>query len=163
MEPASWLRDANRRRHEQLRRRGRLASTNRWLCRVVPEAGPHGRWGNGWAGVWLADRLAAWSEHLHTSNNTTSTRLLHWPASLHAPTAVSLALLRSGVVYSRVARYHRRIWVVQLTKSWSDFFTKSVTLVTRAPGYYKVNLFSVCCVQLPHSTVWSSWNLLSVR
>lgn len=117
MEPASGLCDANRRRHEQLRRRRSLASANRRLRRVVPEAGSHGRWSDRRARVRLADRRTLRSEHLQTNRDTTSTRLLHWPASLHAPNAVSLPLLWSGVVYSRVARYHRRIRVVQLIES----------------------------------------------
>lgn len=45
MEPPLRLRDADRRRHEQLRRGGRVARPYRRLRRVVPEAGPHRRRG----------------------------------------------------------------------------------------------------------------------
>ena len=116
MEPSARLRDADRRRHEQLRRRGCVARPHRRLRRVVPEAGPHRRRGQSTGtSVWLAELVQARGDARRVRRRGACggpsqqvCRVLH----VRCVAALPPRALRPRAVYSRVARYPYSLRVV---------------------------------------------------
>lgn len=113
MEPPPRLRDADRRRHEQLRRGGRMARPHRRLRRVVPEAGPHRRRGqSARTGVRLAVLVQARGDARPGPRTTRPPLQVHRVLHVRRVAALSLRALRPRAVYSRVARYPHSFRVV---------------------------------------------------